>query len=451
MTMIARITAGFIMALAILAGGGRTGVAGEIKRDFPRLGGYKIGSPHAYSDPAYQANLAKLDIIVIDFFSGWGTIQKIRGAAQGIKAKNPNIILLDYVIQESIHQTWSTLQPLRDKLNANKWWLYAIGTSGALLVNSYNAATTNYTNFVPKDANGDRWNTWFAKDVYNTMWSQVPEIDGSYTDNLWWKPRVSGDWNRDGTKDSRNDLTVQTWHREGMMTHVNQIKALMPGKFVTGNFGDWQHATTPLPEYDNQLHGGVLEHYIGAPWSPEGVDLDGNKNSWGSWQLMMKGYRKLMGMTKDPKLVIFNMKEHLNDYRSFRYGFASALMDDAYFDFSSGDGGLYSTVPWFDEYDVAGTRTTSWLGAAIDPPQTAPWQNGVYRRRFRNGMALVNPRGNGDQTITVGPGFTRFKGGQDPVQNNGGPAATVLLKDRDGILLIASDPGLTTPVLMVFP
>ena len=47
MTMIARITAGFIMALAILAGGGRTGVAGEIKRDFPRLGGYKIGSPHA--------------------------------------------------------------------------------------------------------------------------------------------------------------------------------------------------------------------------------------------------------------------------------------------------------------------------------------------------------------------------------------------------------------------
>jgi hypothetical protein len=419
-----------------LSVGHQEAVAYTVKTTFPRLGGYKIGSPQAYDDPAYQAKLAKLDVAVIEFYRNWGTTQQIRSAAQGIKAKNPNIILLDYVIQETIHQTYSTLQTLRDKLTANKWWLYVNGTNGSLLVDPYNAATTNYTNFVPKDANGDRWNTWFAKDVYNTMWSQVPELDGTYTDNFWWKPRVNGDWNRDGTTDSRNDLTVRTWYRGGMMTHVNKIKALMPGKLVTGNIGDWQHATTTLPEYDGQLNGGVLEHYIGAPWSPEGVDMDGNKNSWGSWQTMMKGYRKLMSMTKDPKLVIFNMKEHLNDYRTFRYGFASALMDNGYFDFSSGDGGLYSTVPWFDEYDVAGTRTTSWLGTAIDPPQLLAWQNGVYRRRFQNGMVIVNPRGNGDRTVTVPAGYKRFSGRQDPVVNNGQVATTITMRDRDGIFLI---------------
>ena len=52
--------------------------------------------------------------------------------------------------------------------------------------------------------------------------------------------------------------------------------------------------------------------------------------------------------------------------------------------------------------------------------------------------ALVNPRGNGEQIVTVGPGFKRFKGRQDPVCNNGAPAETVLLKDRDGILLVGS-------------
>jgi hypothetical protein len=78
---------------------------------------------------------------------------------------------------------------------------------------------------------------------------------------------------------------------------------------------------------------------------------------------MMDAYRKVMGLVKAPKLVIFNMKGKPTDYKTFRYGFASTLMDDGT------SGSIYETeVIWFDEFDVAGTKNTSWLGNAIDPP-----------------------------------------------------------------------------------
>lgn len=64
-------------------------------------------------------------------------------------------------------------------------------------------------------------------------------------------------------------------------------------------------------------------------------------------------------------------------------------MDDGYFSGSTD----YNQIVWFDEFDLAGAGTTKWLGKALDPPQTKAWQSGVYRRRFVNGMALVNPKG----------------------------------------------------------
>jgi len=49
---------------------------------------------------------------------------------------------------------------------------------------------------------------------------------------------------------------------------------------------------------------------------------------------------------------------------------------------------------------------------------------------------LVNPKGNGAQTITLEPGFKRFLGKQAPSVNNGQDVTTITLKDRDGIILL---------------
>lgn len=86
---------------------------------------------------------------------------------------------------------------------------------------------------------------------------------------------------------------------------------------------------------------------------------------------------------------------------------------------------------WFDEFDLK-------LGHAVDPAQWTPWQNGVFRRRFQNGLALVNPHQNPDlapraaQTVTVEPGYRRFRGEQDPVTNNGESVTTLTLAAGDG-------------------
>jgi len=144
--------------------------------------------------------------------------------------------------------------------------------------------------------------------------------------------------------------------------------------------------------------------------------------------------------------IIFNIvddqREGAGYYQFFRYGFASCLMDDGYFDFSPDS--TYDNIAWFDEYDLAGQASTDWLGSAIDPPQYSAWQNGVYRRRFQNGMAIVNPKGNGTQTVRIEEGYSRIAGSQDPAVNNGQQVDTVTLKERDGIILVRTE-GLTEP------
>ena len=246
----------------------------------------------------------------------------------------------------------------------------------------------------------------------------MPELDGTYDDNFFWHQRVSGDWDRNGSRDSGSIPR----HREGLMRHVNTIKQLMPGKVVTGNIGDWRN-TSSVPEYEGQLHGGTLEGYLCRFEK--------------SFAETLSEYHRRMRETAAPKLVMLNAEkctaEGYNHYKSFRYGLALVLMGDGYYDFNEN----YTQFPtqWFDEYDLAGTSNTSWLGTAVQEPQTSPWQNGVYKREFQKGVALVNPTGNGTRTVTVGSGWRRINGNQVPSVNTGALANTVTLEERDGILL----------------
>ena len=79
------------------------------------------------------------------------------------------------------------------------------------------------------------------------------------------------------------------------------------------------------------------------------------------------------------------------------------------------------------------------LGTGQTVP-TAAWQKGVWRRDFDNGIVLVNPKGNGPQTVTLETSYIKIKGAQDPVTNNGQTVTTVTLKDRDGIILLRPTP-----------
>ena len=74
-----------VSALSLLLGQ-TDALAYTVKTTFPRLGGTKIGAPHAYKDAAVQSQLAKLDYIVVDFYPNWGgSVTKIRDAVKAIK------------------------------------------------------------------------------------------------------------------------------------------------------------------------------------------------------------------------------------------------------------------------------------------------------------------------------------------------------------------------------
>ena len=83
------------------------------------------------------------------------------------------------------------------------------------------------------------------------------------------------------------------------------------------------------------------------------------------------------------------------------------------------------------------TNTMRSSARRLVTPMKSAWQKGVYRRDFENGIALVNPKGNGAQTLRSMQDFKRIAGKQVTSINNGQIVRTLTLKDRDGIILLA--------------
>ncbi len=413
-----------LVLCAALALGTRANAAGD--GGFPRLGSYNIGSPHNYDDTTIQGQLARLDVIVLNVWPGWsaGHTMSMQQAVSNIKSLNPAIRVFLYLdineLQVPANSAWTEVQ---SKLDQMGWWLYPSGGSGSPVKSAYgsNYYEINTTLFAPKDAGNLTFVDWYANWAVQQFFLPTPSVDGFYTDNFFTKPRVTGDWNRDGVADSPAATSTQTWYRAGYAQFINDLKAQMPGKFQTGNLNDWGASGNTIGVYDQQLNGGVMEGMIGYSWSPE---------TWGGWSELMRQYRVIMAAVASPKLAIFHQNGNPGDYQAFRYGFTSCLMNNAYYYFSANNS--YTGVVWFDEFNAG-------LGQAASGPPGAAWSNGVYRRDFDKAIVLVNPKGNGPRSVVLEQDVRRIAGVQDPVVNNGTlvPAGQAIqLADRDGIVLM---------------
>jgi hypothetical protein len=405
--------------------------------NFPRVGGIQIGSPFNYNDPTYQAQLAKQGVMVLaDYPTLAPGGMSMQTVVTKIKAINPNALVFVYTNANQLRAdqalgsaAWGTI---RAEVNKMKWWLYS-DKALTQLVNSGFGDTNNWaintTLFTPKDSNGYTWMDWVTHFYVDTYAKPAPAIDGFFMDNAFWRPYINGDWNRDGSVDSQTDPTVQSWFRQGYARYFTLLKTLMPGKYQLANVGDWGAPESTLTEYQGLVNGGVLEGYIGKSWSVE---------TWGGWAATLARYRKVMDALAAPKLAIFNQWGSSTDYQGMRYGLGTCLLDDAYYSFTDTTRNYYGVV-WFDELNQN-------LGSGQTKP-TAAWQKGVWRRDFDNGIVLVNPKGNGAQTVTLETSYIKIKGTQDPVTNSGATVTTVTLADRDGIILMRQNPptGPATP------
>lgn len=425
--MINRISIAFVTGVMFFAGATSSAVA---KPGFPRLGGVQNGSPFNYNDPAYQKQLARLDMTVLGMYPGLKPGgMSMNQVVSNIKSINPNTLVFLYVSANELGSssvTGPAWDAVRAKMNAMNWWLHSSGRSGPIVASSYGAnyQTINTTAFVPNDASGNDAMEWMTRFFVDNYYKPNPSIDGFFMDNVFWKTRVAGDWNLSGSTESAGDTNASAWLRQSYRRYFDLVKSLMPGKLQIGNIADLGDPKAVAPELQGAMGGGVIEGLMGASYSVE---------TWGTWSQMMAWYRKSMAISAEPKLVVFNQKGSATDYQGLRYGLASCLMDDGYFAYTDSSKGYYG-VTWFDEFDAN-------LGQATSSPSTSAWQNGVYRRDFENGIALVNPKGNGTVTVTLEQDYWRLSGKQAPSVNNGQVTRTVTLKDRDGIILLRSAGG----------
>jgi hypothetical protein len=407
---------------------------------FPRIGAFVTGSPQNYDEPTYHTKIARTSVAVFSYWPGWehGRSVTFERMLENLKRANPNIQTFIYVETDAIGQSVSAsgyLLPVWNKIKSMNWFLYRVGTIGDPVASFFQGGggpffQVNNTLFAPKDSHGMRWIDWYAQWAVTSYVKSNPSLDGLFTDNVFWRPRADGDWNLDGVTDLHTDPTVQRWFREGYAAYFADLRTLMPGKYQIGNIGTLGDSNAVFPELDQVLNGGFMEGQIGYSWSVE---------TWGGWKAMMNSYRQIMKALSAPKLGMFAQVGSPTDYQAMRYGLTSCLMDDGYYTFNGS--ASYNDVPWFDEFNVK-------LGEATAAPSITPWQKGVYRRDFQNGIALVNPKGNGTQTVTLETTFSKIAGSQAPSINDGRPITAVTLQDRDGIILLRTPaaPQASSPV-----
>jgi len=386
--------------------------------DFPRLLGMNIGKKH-YDDPTYQAALAKLDVVILGFYPGWNPRQEadpIGNVLRQLKHLNPAIKIGQYTI---LNETYDdpTIVPNADVIeavNGNHWWLLNAAGQKVQWTPKYHTWEINNTEWAPRDAHGDRYPQWRAKRDNRIFFQPHAEFDLWYVDNVMWRPRVTGDWDHDGKNDDRNDPRIQAAYRRGMVSHWAAIRQVHPNLPIMGN----TDSDLSAPEFRQKLDGGFIEGWMGKAWSIE------QQKDWSAAMIL---YRTTLSNLPKGAILGVNVAGAENDYRFLRYALASCLLDDGYFSFSEKTVG-YSSVTWFDEFDLP-------LGRARTGPPTSAWQNNAWRRDFDGGIALLNPT-DSPVTVEIEPGFHRFRGHQDPAINNGEAAARLTLPKKDGIILV---------------
>ena len=368
------------------------------------------------SSSTRQALLAKFKFVILAARDG----ATLRNFSAGIHSRNSNTKQAYYTMFNELSCSASSSDyyyPMVQAANKANFWLRKADGTRSQWTSLYNTCDMNITSWGRKDASGYTWVQRKAQFDNDMAFKNLPYVKYVFSDNTFGLPRVSADWRRIGTNQSRTDSTVISAQRSGQAAYWSALKSRNSALKIIGNadndLSPWQ--------YKEKLNGAFFEGAMGRSWSIE---------TWSSWGAMMNRYRALMANTASPNDVFLQVYGSSTDYRLMRYGLASALMHNGYFVYLPSSGTLQPK--WYDEYDAR-------IGTPKYAPPTAPYPGGdgnYWRRTYTNGMVLVNPSKTKTSYIKVGSGYKRLKGTQDPGVNNGQSVSTVTLGPRQGLILI---------------
>ena len=166
----------------------------------------------------------------------------------------------------------------------------------------------------------------------------------------------------------------------------------------------------------------------------EAADMDTSlaEEVLAAWGAVPSSCKSMVDAAGRPNLATANGNGGAN-YACMRRMLCSAMLETDCFSDAVSSAYALDETEWLDEFGVT-------LGRPLQGLQRDPWAHGVYARLYEKGLILLNPRGNGAQTVDVtmlGAGrFKHFWGIQDPVTNNGANVTTVTLADAAGVVLV---------------
>ena len=365
------------------------------------------------SSTTRQALLAKFRFAIIGARVG----STLTNFTNGIHSRNSSTIMGVYTMFNEVPcapSSTSFYYPVWQAVQNAKWWLRKADGTISQWTTSYNHCDINLSSWATRDSSGRTWQQYKAQFDYNNLVKIAPYVQYVFTDNNFGQPRVDADWKRIGTNQLRTDSTIVDAQRAGQAAYWSALRGQNSNLKIVGN-ADSDLSST---QYQQQLNGAFQEGALGKSWSLE---------TWAGWGAMMTRYRAHLKNTTAPHAAFLQAYGATTDYKTMRYGLASALMDNGYFVYLPPSGTLQPS--WYDDYEAP-------IGDPVDGPQTAPKQNGIYLRRYTNGVVLVNPSKTATASIYVGTGYRRLSGTQDPGVNNGQAQSTVTLGPRQGLIMI---------------
>jgi hypothetical protein len=387
-------------------------------RPFPRL----MMTHYRIADQADANRLARWDWVVVGE-SDPGTV----ALTSSLRTVNPNIKVTPYVdgTEDNGYRFSTThVSPTAYASGfSDDWWLKNYDGSYANYPHSPGRRMLNPTQFAAV-VNGKQWNDHLAHWIgtYSHHDGVLVDMVSDSSVNAWprWKltdrvPNV--DLDRNGVRDISEhgtDWVNQQWGA-GVRDLMSKVRAAIGSdQLLVGNngigFNGWANGLSmEAGNTDNNelnLFQGWIDNHFGTHYTTQ----------------------QTQGGTQ-------------TNYRLMRHNLAAAMMADAYFNYSDGAAGNYTTLWWYDEYsiDVATGRPTGdaskkgYLGQATGP--AVQLADDVWRRDFEHGIALVN-NSSSTQTVSLGGTFRRILGTQDPTVNSGASVSTASLPPWDAVILL---------------
>ena len=380
-------------------------VSAESELKFPLRANYYLGE--LKDDDAFIRDIARYDLLIV-------TPAQIKShpvAIKKIRAAHAGILILAYVPSQSYNlRYWSNDSVFKNFKNIpdSVWMRDPFGNK---IVDSFSVQWANL--------NSD-WNRVLLDFVEKQI---LPlDVDGIFFDmvshNISWLNGGSLDLNNDHKKD--DPTTADTLWLERTTTLLQQASQKLKTKYIIINGS----SDGNLQKY---INGRMFETFP-TPWEGDG-----------KWATVMNRAKIIQKQNRQPRLLVFNGNSNntgiQNNYSKFRYGFVSALLNDAYFSYDFGDTS-HSQLWWYDEYgsDLGAALGPSTLqnNIAALPTQYAP---GVWIRQFQNGIALVNSTDQ-KQHINLGGEYEKFHGLQDKSVNDGSIVTQTDVNKDDGLILL---------------